>query len=220
MGVDAIYLLTPTSQNVDRIIADFSQGRRTYKSAHLYFIDGESRALRVVLLVTRHVPLAVHTPSFLFVTGCVVGKEYRRRVFSLAPRTYIAETRHRRQISREAHPKHPSRRPQSVRRAVLQFLGAGGARLHITIAVVFLHYVWEPWRSDLGRHVDRGFRGRREGDQPVGAYHSQSRSSPSGPLFYMFFPSSLINQVPLPLRSRSPLGRHHATILSDANVRY
>ncbi|KAK1923455.1 Sec1-like protein [Papiliotrema laurentii] len=40
MGVDAIYLLTPTSQNVDRIIADFSQGRRTYKSAHLYFIDG------------------------------------------------------------------------------------------------------------------------------------------------------------------------------------
>lgn len=40
MGVDAIYLLTPTTQNVDRIIADFSQGRRTYKSAHLYFIDG------------------------------------------------------------------------------------------------------------------------------------------------------------------------------------
>lgn len=41
MGVDAIYLLTPTSQNVDRIIADFS-GRRTYNSAHLYFIDGMS----------------------------------------------------------------------------------------------------------------------------------------------------------------------------------
>ncbi|OCF34392.1 syntaxin-binding protein 1 [Kwoniella heveanensis BCC8398] len=39
MSVDAIYLLTPTSQNVDRILADF-QGRRTYKSAHLYFIDG------------------------------------------------------------------------------------------------------------------------------------------------------------------------------------
>ncbi|KAK4689862.1 syntaxin-binding protein 1, partial [Tremellales sp. Uapishka_1] len=40
MTVDAIYLLTPTSQNVDRIIADFSNGRRTYKAAHLYFIDG------------------------------------------------------------------------------------------------------------------------------------------------------------------------------------
>ncbi|CAD6581232.1 MAG: vacuolar sorting protein VPS33/slp1 [Tremellales sp. Tagirdzhanova-0007] len=40
MSVDAVYLLTPTSQNVDRIIADFSNGRRTYKSAHLYFIDG------------------------------------------------------------------------------------------------------------------------------------------------------------------------------------
>ncbi|ORY34634.1 Sec1-like protein [Naematelia encephala] len=39
MSVDAIYLLTPTSQNVDRIIADFT-GRRTYKTAHLYFIDG------------------------------------------------------------------------------------------------------------------------------------------------------------------------------------
>ena len=46
MGVDAIYLLTPTSQNVDRIIADFSNGRRTYKSAHLYFIDGTCRIFR------------------------------------------------------------------------------------------------------------------------------------------------------------------------------
>lgn len=41
MGVDAIYLLTPTAQNVDRIIADFANGRRTYKAAHLFFIDGE-----------------------------------------------------------------------------------------------------------------------------------------------------------------------------------
>lgn len=44
MTVDAIYLLTPTSQNVDRIIADFTNGRRTYKSAHLYFIDGQRTA--------------------------------------------------------------------------------------------------------------------------------------------------------------------------------
>lgn len=47
MGVDAIYLLTPTSQNVDRVIADFSQGRRTYKAAHLFFIDGESTEARM-----------------------------------------------------------------------------------------------------------------------------------------------------------------------------
>ena len=40
-SLDAIYLLTPTSQNVNRIIADFD-GRRTYRSAHLYFIDGKS----------------------------------------------------------------------------------------------------------------------------------------------------------------------------------
>lgn len=44
-SLDAIYLLTPTSQNVNRIIADF-EGRRTYKSAHLYFIDGELDGIR------------------------------------------------------------------------------------------------------------------------------------------------------------------------------
>lgn len=44
MTVDALYLLTPTSQNVDRLLADFSFGRRTYKSAHVYFIDGPCRA--------------------------------------------------------------------------------------------------------------------------------------------------------------------------------
>lgn len=41
MSVDAIYLLTPTAQNVERIIADFASGRDTYKSAHLYFVDGK-----------------------------------------------------------------------------------------------------------------------------------------------------------------------------------
>lgn len=40
MQVEAIYLLTPTAQNVERVIADFSDGRKTYNSAHLYFIDG------------------------------------------------------------------------------------------------------------------------------------------------------------------------------------
>jgi syntaxin-binding protein 1 len=45
MTVDGLYILTPTAQNVERIIADF-QGRQTYKSAHLYFIDGELATLR------------------------------------------------------------------------------------------------------------------------------------------------------------------------------
>ncbi|ORX37596.1 Sec1-like protein [Kockovaella imperatae] len=38
-SLDAVYLLTPTAQNVDRVVADF-QGRRTYRSAHIFFIDG------------------------------------------------------------------------------------------------------------------------------------------------------------------------------------
>jgi syntaxin-binding protein 1 len=44
MSVDGLYILTPTAQNVQRVIADFANGRRTYKSAHLYFIDGELAA--------------------------------------------------------------------------------------------------------------------------------------------------------------------------------
>jgi hypothetical protein len=52
--LDAVYLLTPTSQNVDRIIADFSNGRKTYKSAYLYFIDGKSfRVINIRLLLCQ-----------------------------------------------------------------------------------------------------------------------------------------------------------------------
>jgi len=40
MQVEALYILTPTALNVDRLIADFTGGRKTYNSAHLYFIDG------------------------------------------------------------------------------------------------------------------------------------------------------------------------------------
>lgn len=40
MQVEALYILTPTAQNVDRVIADFA-GRKTYNSAHVYFTDGE-----------------------------------------------------------------------------------------------------------------------------------------------------------------------------------
>lgn len=39
-SLEAMYLLMPTSQNIDRIIADFSDGRRRYAGAHLFFIDG------------------------------------------------------------------------------------------------------------------------------------------------------------------------------------
>ncbi|KAF9461225.1 Sec1-like snare protein [Collybia nuda] len=42
---EAIYLLMPTSQNVDRIIRDFSNGFRQYAGAHLFFIEGLDEAL-------------------------------------------------------------------------------------------------------------------------------------------------------------------------------
>ncbi|PCH36386.1 Sec1-like snare protein [Wolfiporia cocos MD-104 SS10] len=39
-GLEAMYLLMPTSQNIDRIIRDFSNGQQQYAAAHLFFIDG------------------------------------------------------------------------------------------------------------------------------------------------------------------------------------
>lgn len=38
---EAIYMLMPTTQNVDRIIKDFSSAKQ-YAAAHLFFIEGES----------------------------------------------------------------------------------------------------------------------------------------------------------------------------------
>ena len=52
MSVEAIYLLTPTTQNVDRVIMDWT-GRRMYKAAHLFFIDGTSHLASIL-----HAPLA------------------------------------------------------------------------------------------------------------------------------------------------------------------
>lgn len=46
---EAIYLLMPTSQNVDRVIKDFSNGFRQYAAAHLFFIEG----VRIMGSVTR-----------------------------------------------------------------------------------------------------------------------------------------------------------------------
>lgn len=37
---EAVYMLMPTTQNVDRIIRDFSDGRQQYLKAHLFFLDG------------------------------------------------------------------------------------------------------------------------------------------------------------------------------------
>jgi syntaxin-binding protein 1 len=34
-------MIMSTTQNVDRIIADFSDGRKQYSAAHVFFIDGE-----------------------------------------------------------------------------------------------------------------------------------------------------------------------------------
>jgi syntaxin-binding protein 1 len=41
-GFDAVYMLMPTSANIDRIIRDFSGGQQQYAAAHLFFIDGPS----------------------------------------------------------------------------------------------------------------------------------------------------------------------------------
>jgi syntaxin-binding protein 1 len=40
-SLPVIYLITPTTQNVQRVIADFANGRRGYKEAHIVFIDGQ-----------------------------------------------------------------------------------------------------------------------------------------------------------------------------------
>ncbi|GLB41838.1 putative STXBP unc-18 SEC1 family protein [Lyophyllum shimeji] len=39
-GFEAIYMLMPTSQNVDRIIRDFAGAVKQYAAAHLFFIEG------------------------------------------------------------------------------------------------------------------------------------------------------------------------------------
>lgn len=40
-GTEAMYLLMPTSQNVDRIIRDFEGEQPQYGGAHLFFTEGE-----------------------------------------------------------------------------------------------------------------------------------------------------------------------------------
>ncbi|KAF7795046.1 hypothetical protein EIP86_006190 [Pleurotus ostreatoroseus] len=38
--MEAMYLIMPTSPNIDRVIRDFSNGHQQYSAAHLFFIDG------------------------------------------------------------------------------------------------------------------------------------------------------------------------------------
>ncbi|KAF8519040.1 Sec1-like protein [Hysterangium stoloniferum] len=42
---EALYLLMPTSQNVERVIGDFANGRQQYLAAHVFFIEGLSEKL-------------------------------------------------------------------------------------------------------------------------------------------------------------------------------
>ncbi|TCD69157.1 vacuolar sorting protein VPS33/slp1 [Steccherinum ochraceum] len=42
---EAVYILMATTQNVDRVIRDFADGRQQYAGAHLFFIDGLSEQL-------------------------------------------------------------------------------------------------------------------------------------------------------------------------------
>lgn len=47
---EAVYILMPTTQNVDRVIRDFSGGKQQYAAAHLFFVDGMPKPYCVVRL--------------------------------------------------------------------------------------------------------------------------------------------------------------------------
>ncbi|KZT51928.1 Sec1-like protein [Calocera cornea HHB12733] len=44
-NLEAMYLVMPTTQNIERIISDFSSGRQQYAAAHLFFIEGVAEPL-------------------------------------------------------------------------------------------------------------------------------------------------------------------------------
>jgi uncharacterized caspase-like protein len=48
---EAMYIVMPTSQNVDRIIRDFPEGGpQQYNAAHLFFVDGSGILACLLLL--------------------------------------------------------------------------------------------------------------------------------------------------------------------------
>lgn len=53
-GFEAMYLIMPTTQNVDRVIRDFSNGKQQYAGAHLFFIEGTSLRRIASLLRLSH----------------------------------------------------------------------------------------------------------------------------------------------------------------------
>lgn len=64
-GLEALYLLMPTTQNIDRIIADFSTpGQEMYAGAHLFFTEG---ALRVQLAGLSSTDWQLNIAMFLLI---------------------------------------------------------------------------------------------------------------------------------------------------------
>jgi syntaxin-binding protein 1 len=60
---EAIYMLMPTTQNVDRIIRDFSQ-RQQYAAAHLFFIEGRVPFRDLPLRYSQLFSLGLPEPLF------------------------------------------------------------------------------------------------------------------------------------------------------------
>merc|ERR1739838_824748 len=47
--LDAIYLITPTKESIERLIDDFATSKKIYKRAHIYFTDRCSEKLMEML---------------------------------------------------------------------------------------------------------------------------------------------------------------------------
>lgn len=61
---EAVYLLMPTSHNVDRIIKDFSNGTQQYAAGHLFFIEGIKAILDIFCRGTDVDTLGLDEPLF------------------------------------------------------------------------------------------------------------------------------------------------------------
>ncbi|KAG1907804.1 Sec1-like protein [Suillus fuscotomentosus] len=78
---EAVYLLMPTTQNVNRIIKDFSDGRQQYLGAHLFFVDGLSETLFEHLTTSPAEPhLKGLQDLFVNFRGCLRMQRPRRKL--------------------------------------------------------------------------------------------------------------------------------------------
>lgn len=66
----------PTTQNVDRIIADFSGGRKQYAAAHIFFMEGD-----VKLCLTRLTGLLIWLFRLIGTIG-QSSRQFNRRTLS------------------------------------------------------------------------------------------------------------------------------------------